>query len=223
MLNLISFYFDHNFIYRQKDDLKTIINSLKIHIDTMHQNGWSKDQIIIKTNFDFSYKDIKSQPFKYNNFNNLFLSKIVAAYEVLSEYPEEILWQHDHDMYQLKPFDIDLLKKQLQNEVTLCNYWPNNNRPQGAGVFYRYLSQTLKDLYKYILKENINLCDELFFIFFMSNFNHDISLSLPYDYNTSITKHTATKRFSNDPFCIHGDIRRKFDKKLYHQYMRKNL
>ena len=219
LINLISFFYKDSFDYINKDNLNDIIEGLKWHIDHLIDYGWKKEDLIIKTNFPFTYKDISAQPFYYQKCDNLFLTKIIAAYEVLKENPETIVWQHDNDTYQIRAFDKEHLSKHIINDVNLCNYWPGNSRPQGASVFYKFFSPTLQDMYLRIVSKNINLCDELFFMYYISHYNHSISLDLPYEYNTSITRYTHSKRSSKEPYCIHGDTKRRFDKKLFHRYM----
>lgn len=224
MINLISFFYKPDFYYQHKDNLDIIIQSLQFHIDNLEKVGFDKSRIIIKTNFDFSYKDIVSKPFKYNNCSNLFLTKLIATYEILTEYPSEIVWQHDHDTYQIRKFDMNLLDSQLTHDINMCNYWQGNDRPQGASVFYRGLSDDIKRLYSIITETNIDLCDERLFMYFMNNYSHKINLNLPYEYNTSLTKFTSRRRFVEYPFCVHGNVlTRRFDRRLYEYYLNKTI
>jgi hypothetical protein len=220
MINLISFYYDENFKYKQKEALPSIISSLKKHIDNLETNGWNSTQLIIKTNFEFNYRGIYSELFQFKNtLNSLFLTKIIAAYEVLKQFPDEIVWSHDHDTYQIKPFNQKKIKKIIKNtDIMLCNYWPGSNTPQGASVFYNQMSETLVDMYntiKYI--NSAKITDEILFSWFKHK-QYNIQFNLPYEYNTSLTKYTCDKRFSNNPICVHGDLNRKFDTRKYKKY-----
>ena len=60
MINLMSFYYRDNFKYQRKDNLDYIRESLKIHIDSLQLFGWNEQSLVIKTNFDFQYKNIKA-------------------------------------------------------------------------------------------------------------------------------------------------------------------
>lgn len=220
IINLMSFFYKDNYYYQNKDSLNDVINSLNLNIDYLIKLGWQASDLIIKTNFSFSYKNISSIPFENQYSTNLFLTKIIAAYEVLKQHPDAILWQHDHDTYQIKEFNEEDLRKHITNDINLCNYWPGNNRPQGASIFYKYFSSTIKDMYNIIISTNIDLCDEKFLMHFMSNYCHDISLNLPYQYNTSITRLSHNKRYAENPYCVHGDIRHRFTRKLLNQYLK---
>lgn len=224
MLTLISFYYKPDFFYQHKDSINAIEQSIRKNIDYLLINGWRQEDIYIKTNFEFSYKNINSISFDYTQCSNLFLTKIIAAHEILNKYPENILWQHDHDTYQLRLFNQEQLNKQLTHDINMCNYWMGNNRPQGASVFYKGLSRTLIDMYNHIITTNINLCDEKFFMYFMQKFGGSINLKMPYEYNTSLTKFTHDKRFSVYPYCVHGDLRSRFARRLFEHYVsQKNI
>lgn len=227
MINLISFFYKPDFFYQHKDNLPYIKKNLEFHIDQLYDNGWDLSSLVLKTNFDFEYKNIISKKFYFNNCYNLFLTKIVAAYEVADEYPNEIIWQHDHDTYQIKPFDKNQLQQEIISDVNMCNYWPQNNRPQGASVFYRSISKTLIDMYNYITipKDQFlhrKYTEENVFEHFR-NLGYSINTNLSYRYNTSLTKFTHNKRFSDNPYCVHGNpLSVRFDRNLYHKYTQKN-
>lgn len=222
MMNLMSFYYRDNFKYQRKDNLDYIRESLKIHIDSLQLFGWNEQSLVIKTNFDFQYKNITAIPFQHNKpIDNLFFSKIIAAYEMLLIYPNEIIWQHDHDTLQLRPFpsNIDQL---LTRDITMCSRWEGNSDPNSASVFYRGMSETLTDIYNYINIPNPiflqkKYTDEDIFIYFR-NTGYDIDTGLPFEYNTSLTKFSSRRRKSDAPFCVHGDpFRRRWDS---HQYLK---
>lgn len=224
MINLISFYYRDNFKYQRKDSLDHIRDTLKIHIDSLQQLGWNEQSLIIKTNFDFQYKNIRSIPFQYNNqIDNLFFSKIIAAYEVLSSQPDEIVWQHDHDTFQLKSFPVVDLSQSLNHDITMCSRWEGNPEPNSASVFYKGLSKTIIDIYEYIQISNNKFLskkysDEDIYIDFIKR-GYSIDTSLSFKYNTSLTKYTSHRRKDDNPYCVHGDpFRRRWDGKQYLKY-----
>lgn len=228
LINLISFYYKEDFLYPHKDNLHAIKQSLYLHINNMEIFGWDKSNFVLKTNFDFAHKNIQNTPFRYNQCINLFLTKIVAAYEVLSEHPNSVLWQHDHDTYQIKAFDIAKLQKDITSDINMCQYWETNNKPQAASIFYNGMSKTLQKLYEYILLPNKDFFkykygDEEVFLHF-KNLGYDINTSLSFAYNTSLTKYTWNKRKDNNPYCLHGNlINSRFDKKQYRKYETNSL
>lgn len=226
IINLISFYFKTDYLYRHKDDLDFIKKNLCLHIDNMEIFGWNKDNFILKTNFDFEYKGITNTPFKYNECINLFLTKIVAAYEVLSEYQDVILWQHDHDTYQIRPFNLKELNTEIVSDINMCKYWTDNNKPQSASIFYKGISTTIRDIYEYIqvpnpsFLNNTKYTDEETFMYFQ-NLGYSINTNLSFKYNTSLTKYTSSRRRSDDPYCVHGNpLRTRWDSRHYYGYLK---
>lgn len=224
MLTLISFFFNPNFLYKNKDSYDSVVSGIQQNIDILLKHKWESQDIIIKTNFDFSYKNINAIKFKYTECSNLFITKIIAAYEVLEENPHSLLWLHDHDTYQIREFDMLKLDEELTHDINMCNYWPGNPRPQGASVFYKGFSQTIVDLYNQIKKTDTSLFhdDEDFFMYFAKNFGGSFNFDLSYNYNTSLTKFTHNKRFTDTPFCLHGDIKKRFERRVFLKYCTDN-
>lgn len=227
MINLISFYYSDHFKYQRKDSLDHIYDSLKTHIDSLEKFGWNNQSLIIKTNFDFKYKNIQAIPFEYNRpIDNLFFSKIIAAYEILSINPNKIVWQHDHDTLQLRQFPSNL-SESLMHDITMCSRWDGNPEPNSASVFYKGMSKTLNDIYNYINIPNPiflrnKYTDEDIFIYFQ-NAGYDIDTTLSFEYNTSLTKFTSRRRRSDNPYCVHGDpFRRRWDSREYMKYKKNN-
>lgn len=223
MINLLSFYYKDSFKYQRKDTLDHIKYALKYQLDSCSNYNWSSKNTIIKTNFDFEHKDFKAVKFNFEKpIQNLFFSKIIAAYEVLSEYPDAVVWQHDHDTFQIKPFPESIL---LSHEINMCSRWEGNSLANSASVFYKGMSKSITDAYNYIQDFrpeflSRKFTDEDIFIYFQS-IGYDISTNLSYEYNTSLTKYTSHRRKSDDPYCVHGDIfRKRRDAKLYSQYIK---
>lgn len=229
MINLISFYYDENFTYKDKDRISHITDSLRFHIDNLESNRWNKDQLIIKTNFLFEYKGISNVFFNDDNNRipqNLFLTKFLAIYETLQEYPNEIIWFHDVDTFQLKPFNLFDIESLLCNlDILYCNYWPGYPRPQGASVFYKGMTKNIEDIYSVVIN-NIKLSydDEQILQKFSIARPDRIKATLPYEYNTSITKTSSNKRTSKNPYCLHGNIfQSRFCRRLYHKFLNERI
>lgn len=223
MINLMSFYYETSFQYQRKDTLEQIKQSLCYHLDHYHKYNWSKDDIIIKTNFSFTYKDFKSTNFLYHKpIDNLFFSKIIAAYEVACEHPDTIIWHHDHDTFQLKPFPKSIT---LTHDINMCSRWAGNPLPNSASVFYKGLSPILKEIYEYIqvpssVVKKARTDEDIFRHFHKSPYS--LTTTLPFEYNTSLTKYTSDRRKAIDPYCVHGDpFRRRWDARRYHEYLQK--
>lgn len=232
MISLMSFYFRDDYDYREKDTLEDVVSSLNRNIEFLKKCGWKKENIIVKTNFNFQHQDATHLDFVYHGLTNLFLTKIVAAYEVSLEYPNEVIWYHDHDTYQIRRFVDEEIQKILKSDINMCTWWKGNPKPQGASIFYKPENKSLKILWKEL--KNINtkessfwptpqfqFCDETFMLRSYDSGLINASFDLPFEYNTSITPYSSDKRFSENPYCIHGDIRKKFDKRVFNEYISK--
>ena len=84
------------------------------------------------------------------------------------------------------------------------------------------MSKTIINMYNTIqyINNSTKITDEILFAWF-KNKQYNISFNLPYEYNTSLTKYTFNKRFSNNPLCVHGDLDRRFDGRKYKEYTNK--
>ena len=225
MINLMSFYYDDNFIYKDKDQMSRITDSLRFHIDNLESNNWRDHDLIIKTNFSFEYNGISSVLFNNNELilENLFLTKFLAIYEVLQEYPNEIIWFHDIDTFQIKPFNLLDIQNLIYNlDILYCNYWPGNSQAQGASVFYNGMTKSIKDIYELLLNNrSLNYPDEPMLGAFSIERPDKIKSNLPYEYNTSITKRTFNKRTSKNPYCLHGNMfGNRFSRLLYDKFLK---
>lgn len=86
----------------------------KIQIDNSLALGWKLVDLILVTNFDYEYKGVKAiKVSDYEVFDQNRSTKIPAINELFRRGIIEdnvVYWFHDHDAFQLEPFEIELEK-----------------------------------------------------------------------------------------------------------------
>lgn len=83
----------------------------KIQIDNSLELGWHPQDILLVTNFDYTYAGIKSLVVgNYQEFDQNRSTKIAAINELFAKglIEDAIYWFHDHDAFQLVPFALEL-------------------------------------------------------------------------------------------------------------------
>jgi hypothetical protein len=116
-------------------------NLTKMQIDNSLSLGWEPEDILLATNFNYEYRGIKSivvddyQVFDQNRstkipvINQLFRDGIIK---------DNIYWFHDHDAFQLEPFEVH-----LEKDAGFTNHgW---SKTWNAGSFF--FKQSAKDIF----------------------------------------------------------------------------
>ena len=106
MKNVIVFQeFVHHTDGRHDWKKEELFNYFRAQIDNSLYWGWDKKDIVVCTNYDFEYKDIK--PVRLQKISiNATSNKEYAIYELLSEgIIKENFWLHDFDDWQIEKFD----------------------------------------------------------------------------------------------------------------------
>lgn len=84
----------------------------KIQIDNSLSLGWKKEDVLLVTNFDYEYNGVKTIIVDdYEVFDQNRSTKIPAINQLFRDgviQDNEVYWFHDHDAFQLEPFDIEL-------------------------------------------------------------------------------------------------------------------
>jgi len=95
---------------KKKYDSDRLINLIKAQIENSLQFGWIPEDIILLTNFEFSYMGIKAIPIKLNNF--CFTGSKVFGVKWLMDYTEYEgpFWAHDLDAWQNAPVTLPKFK-----------------------------------------------------------------------------------------------------------------
>jgi len=134
---------------------------LHCQIDIILHLGWSPDDIILGTNFDFEYRGVKNHHLtnicKWSGFNNFWF----GALELLQKgVIKDNFWLHDHDSWPIRKFDFP----KFDGEIAGCEYVAT--REWNCGSIY--CKQSCTDVLEYIVetltinKDVIVSSDEIF-------------------------------------------------------------
>lgn len=120
----------------------------KIQIDNSLELGWKKEDILLAMNFPYEYKGVKAYVTdgRYDVFDGNRSSKIPIINRLFDDgmiKDGETYWFHDHDAFQLDPFNLKLNK-----DAGFTNHgW---SRKWNAGSFF--FKSTAKDIFQLISK-----------------------------------------------------------------------
>jgi len=81
----------------------------KMQIDNSLSLGWNPNDILLATNFDYEYQGVKSIVVDHHEvFDQNRSTKIPAINELFVRgiIQDEVYWFHDHDAFQLVPFEV---------------------------------------------------------------------------------------------------------------------
>ena len=86
-----------------------------MQIDNSLKLGWNKQDLVLITNFPYSYKDVKATVIDYELFVNTEGKTLTSSvvYELLDRKvigEGELWWFHELHVFQLKPFESDAIK-----------------------------------------------------------------------------------------------------------------
>lgn len=83
----------------------------RMQIDNSLSLGWKLRDILLVTNFDYEYRGIKAIVVNdYSVFDQNRSTKIPAINQLFADgiIKDELYWFHDHDAFQLVPFEVEL-------------------------------------------------------------------------------------------------------------------
>lgn len=116
----------------------------KMQIDNSLSLGWKTADILMVTNFDYEYRGVKSIIVgNYQVFDQNRSTKIPAINELFSRgiIKDDIYWFHDHDAFQLVPFEVTLEKDAGFTNHGWSGKW-------NAGSFF--FKKTARDIFLWI-------------------------------------------------------------------------
>lgn len=142
----------------------------KIQIDNSLKLGWKKEDLMLVTNFDYEYRGVRAiKVSDYEVFDQNRSTKIPAILELFEKslIEDDIYWFHDHDAFQLVPFNITLEKNA---GFTDHGAW---SKTWNAGSFFfkKSARDIFSDIYKLMNERNTNEQDALTFMW-ENNINH---------------------------------------------------
>ncbi len=121
----------------------------KIQIDNSLQLGWKKEDILLVTNFDYEYQGIGSIVVgNYTVFDQYRSTKIPAINELFRRgliEDGQIYWFHDHDAFQLIPFEV-----KLDKDAGFTTHGAYNPVLWNAGSFF--FKKSAEDIFLWIWK-----------------------------------------------------------------------
>jgi len=118
---------------------KTLV---KIQIDNSRELGWKDEDIMLFTNFNFEYKEIKATVIEIDAYCDYMpiSTKITSLLKLISLgyiNKRNVYWIHDFDCYQLIPFKNGEIV--LGNaDMALCDYGRRKDKWSGGSIFFKY-------------------------------------------------------------------------------------
>lgn len=136
---------------RYPDDL--LFRYLRAQIDNSYRLGWNKEDIVIATNFSFSYNGVNSVNLRDVCTSNVFNNKWYGMYELLAEkIVTENFWFRDQDSWQIEGFSFP----EFDNYIAGCSY-VGTSEWNTASIFVRPEAQLLLEFIRNFLEENSKL------------------------------------------------------------------
>lgn len=131
----------------------------KIQIDNSLDLGWHPSDLILVTNFDYAYRGINSIVVDdYTAFDADRSTKIPAINELFARdlIQDDVYWFHDHDAFQLVPFEIKLDKDAGFTDHGFSKKWN-----AGSFFFTKHAKNIFQQVYEYMNLRNTNEQDAL--------------------------------------------------------------
>jgi hypothetical protein len=134
----------------------------KIQIDNSLSIGWDPKDILLVTNFDYEYERVKSFVVKdYEALDENRSTKIPAIIQLFTEgyIEDDLYWFHDHDAFQLVPFEV-----KLEKDAGFTTYRQPSTWNAGSFFFKREAFDIFIWIYAYMNLRNTNEQDALTFL-----------------------------------------------------------
>lgn len=125
----------------------------KIQIDNSLELGWKPEDILLVTNFDWEYREIKSYKVEgdFRALDGNRSSKIPVILKLFElGLINDLTWFHDHDAFQLEPFLI-----QVEDAAFTDHGW---SKTWNAGSFFfnEKARGLFQEIYNKMLERNTN-------------------------------------------------------------------
>src|SRR3989344_1324290 len=132
----------------------------KIQIDNSLELDWKPKDIVLVTNFDYQYRGIKSIVIgDYSYFDDNRSTKIPAILELFKKNLIEegtVYWFHDHDAFQLIPFEVD-----LDTDARFTVFQNPQIWNAGSFFFKKSAEGIFADIWHYMIERETNEQDAL--------------------------------------------------------------
>lgn len=145
----------------------------EIQIENSLDLGWKKEDLILVTNFPYQYDGVSSVVVNsYEYFDANRSTKIQALIELFERgffQEDELYWFHDHDAFQLVPFDFKL---QSPFDAAFTNNGVKSATWNAGSFFFKKSAQDIfAGIYKYMRLRSTNEQDALTYMW-ENNLNH---------------------------------------------------
>lgn len=115
--------------YKQHNN---ILNYLCAQIDNSLNFGWNPSDLIVVSNFNFEYKNIKNIFPKHLCDYNVWANKFYITKELLTDYFQDDIWLHDYDVWQIDNFEFPKFNGMFAG----CPYDDNHPNWNGGSFFF---------------------------------------------------------------------------------------
>ena len=176
----------------------------KIQIENSLSLGWKKEDIVLVTNFAYEFEGVNSVIVSdYSVFDQNRSTKIPAILELFKKdliEDNEIYWFHDHDAFQVTPFEITLKK-----DAGFTTHGAYNPKLWNAGSFFfkKTARDVFEDIWKLMNERNSNEQNALTYMWEV-NYNkvNEKTEILNQTYNIGIYKIPENTKVSELPLKV---------------------
>tara|TARA_A100001201_G_scaffold141700_1_gene137790 strand:- start:1072 stop:1890 length:819 start_codon:yes stop_codon:yes gene_type:complete len=197
--------------------MENTFNLLKAQIDNSLECGWDAKDIIIATNFEFEYRNVKTYVLDEICDYSQFFHKQYATLEMMKKgiFEGQNIWYHDLDAFQLDAFDFPY----FDGDWGTCVYPNGDGHSCQCGIIY--LKHSSQDIFEYLVNNmklrNYNTHDDEVVIRnevkLNPNFSHRVS-TLDTSYNLGMTGFRYRYEFADKPIKVvhfHPDDERQWN------------
>lgn len=183
---------------------EVVENYLRAQVDNSLRLGWKKDEIIIGTNFQFTYNGVSNYKLEEVSEFNVFCNKWYGMNELVKkEIIKDDFWFHDQDSWQVEKFTFP----KIDGLIGGCTY-VYNEEWNTCSLFVKKESGELLDYIKKFIEVNRNAqadSDENY-IGILRRYKHLYSFftTLKNEYNVGKTKFEFRYKNSNLPVYVCG-------------------
>jgi len=131
----------------------------KIQIDNSLSLGWKPEDIMLVTNFNYEYGGVKSVIVGDYSMFDQRITKIPAVLELFDKgiIKDDIYWFHDHDAFQIAPFNM-----KLEKDAVFSDHGAHSKTWNAGSFFFKNTARDIFTwIYEYMTKRNCTEQDAL--------------------------------------------------------------
>jgi hypothetical protein len=194
----------------------------KIQIDNSLGLGWKPEDILLVTNFPWSWKSrgINAVPLEgnFDHFDGNRSSKIAVINKMFEVgMVNDLMWFHDHDAFQLEPFKAPDLGSEV---AAFTDHGYSSQWNAGSFFFNSNASQLFKDIYKTMCERNLTEQNALTYMWSQGL----KSMMLNNTYNVGIYRHDKILPKMNKPMLVaHFHPQKAKHRAIFREYLTPRL